>query len=108
MMEAIVKYVHAISPCARDISGPFPIRKSDLESAKAAQAWLKAKTGTSVPLRRARPTLSGPEMQNGWVFFPMHQRGSVWWSVAIRLDVARVQEQAKDCRCRNHPVERKP
>jgi hypothetical protein len=95
-MNAIVQYVHAISPCKRDTSGPYEVEPSNLTSAEAARRWLKKHTRTSVPLKEARHTDCG-----GWVFFPMRRKGSIWWSVSIRLDVAEVHLQASLCDCRN-------
>ena len=102
-MEAIVKRVHAISKCDRDITGPFEIDTADLATVRKARAWLKKHRVTELgPDRRARRLECG-----GWVFFPtqttLRRTGSVWWSVSIRLDVQRVQELAEQCTCRNHP-----
>lgn len=96
-MQAIVKYIHAISSCAKDVSEEtHEINTSDLESAEAARDWLKKICNGVGLLKDARHTDCG-----GWVFFPMRRRGSVWWSVSIRLDVAEVRKQAEQCKCRN-------
>lgn len=92
-MQAIVKYIHGVSTCHRDLAGPFDITAADLVSAEAARAWLKRNTKTSVPLRDAR------HEDGGWVFFPLRKRGSIWWSVSVRLDIASVKVQAATCRC---------
>ena len=96
-MKAIIKYVHGINTCARDTSGPHPITTADVASAEAARSWIKRHTGGSVPLKEARQTDCG-----GWVFFPLRKRGSIWWSVSVRLDVDQVQAEAEACTCRHH------
>lgn len=93
-MKAIVKYVHGINTCAKDVDGPHDVMTGDVASAEAARAWIKKCTGTSVPLKEARRTEDG-----GWVFFPLRKRCSIWWSVSLRLDVAAVQAEAEACDC---------
>lgn len=93
-MSAIVKFVHGISTCAKDIEGPFPVT-CDLGSAEAVRSWIKKHTGESVPLKEARRIECG-----GWVFFPLRKRGSMWWSVLVRLDVEQVKTEAEACNCR--------
>ena len=100
-MVAIIKRVHAISPCARDISEPFEISMSDLATVGAARAWLKRHGVTGLgDDKRARRLECG-----GWVFFPpqttLTTDGSVWWSIQIRLDAAAVTAEAVACTCRN-------
>ncbi len=98
-MKAVVKYTHAISPCARDLSADnHEITPADLKSAESAKRWLKRMVSCSVPLEGARHTDCG-----GWVFFPMRKHGSVWWSVSVRLDVEEVRKESALCECRNHP-----
>lgn len=104
-MQAIVKYVHAISPCTRDIEGPFKINADDLSTVKKARAWLRNQGVSSLGLSKEARRLGPDEPGDGWVFFPMRKRGSVHWSVSIRLDVEEVQKQAEQCKCRNHPNE---
>jgi hypothetical protein len=99
--KAVIKYVHAISPCDRDVSAAdYEITSDDLATAKDAKAWVKRVSNQSLPLKPApRRTEDG-----GWVFFPMRKRGSVWWSVSVRLDVEQVRRAALECTCRNHPA----
>jgi len=89
--------VHGISTSDKDISGPFEITGSDLRTAEKARAWLKKHNVAGLGLTRlARHTDCG-----GWVFFPMRRKNSSWWSISIRLDVAQVLEQAKQCKGRH-------
>lgn len=101
-MKAVVKFIHAISSCHRDLDGPYPIQETDLLTAEKARAWVKKHTGILPPLRDARRQACG-----GWVFFPM-RRGSIWWSISIRLDLETVQAEAAACTCRNHRYGGKP
>lgn len=95
-MKAIVKYVHGINTCAKDVDGPHEVEPEDFVSAEAARRCIKRLAGHSVPLKEARRTEDG-----GWVFFPLRKRGSIWWSVALRLDVDVVQAEAAACQCRS-------
>jgi hypothetical protein len=99
-MKAVIKYVHAISPCDRDVSDEaYPITLADLATAEDAKAWVKRVSNQSLPLK---PPPQRTE-DGGWVFFPMRKRGSVWWSVSVRLDIEQVRRAALECTCRNHP-----
>ena len=101
-MTAMIKYVHAISACARDLEGSFPIYGYDLSTLEAAQRWLKTHGVSELGSKhRAYRTEDG-----GWVFFPrqttLNSTGSRWWSISIRLDVEAVQKTAGECQCLNH------